>query len=64
MNSRPPRREHRVLTIQAKTLVRNMDGLRRLCAWLGLATDGHDYEVAYRYLRWCKRNVQPRPDKR
>jgi hypothetical protein len=54
----------RPLTIRDDQLVRNPDGLRRLCAWLGIDSGGHAWEVAYRYLRWCKRNPQSRVDKR
>ena len=51
-------------TGERQARARKMDGGRRRCGWVGVPADGHDYEVAYRYLRWCKRNVQPRADKR
>lgn len=52
------------MQIRDTSLVRNPAGLRRLCAWLGLPTDGEPWALAYRYLRWCKRNPQPRVDRR
>lgn len=52
------------MRISEKALVRNPDGLRRLCAWLGLPTAGTPWELACRYLRWCKRNPQPRASRR
>lgn len=54
----------RPLVFKDTNLVKNPDGLRRLCAWLGVSTDGGAWDVARRYLRWCKRNPQPRVDKR
>lgn len=50
----------RPIVLRDDQLVRNVDGLRRL----GIPTDGDTWDVARRYLRWCKRNPQPRADKR
>lgn len=54
----------RPLVLRDDQLVRNEIGMRRLCAWLKIPTDGGAWDVARRYLRWCKRNPQPRADKR
>lgn len=54
----------RPLTIRDEHLVRNPDGLRRLCRWLGIDDAGHVWDVARRYLRWLKHNPQARVDKR
>ena len=52
------------IRISDGALMSNPEGLRRLCAWLGISTHGLPWEVAWRYLRWCKRNPQPRVDRR
>lgn len=52
------------LRLSDTSLVRNPEGLRRLCAWLGIPADGDVWPLAYRYQRWCKRNPQPRVDRR
>ena len=36
----------RPIVLRDDQLVRNVDGLRRLCAWLGIPTDGGAWDVA------------------
>lgn len=53
-----------VITFRDDELVRNLEGLKRLCAQLGLPTDGAPIAIARRYLRWSARHPQPRQDRR
>lgn len=58
------REMRRIYIFSLDQLTRNVTGLIRLCKWLGLEIKGDPYQVACRYLRWCKRNPQPKIDKR
>jgi hypothetical protein len=49
---------HSCSTWEARQLVLNFEGLKRLCSSLGISTKGEPYAVACRYLRWRKRNPQ------
>jgi hypothetical protein len=55
---------HTCTSWEARQLALNPEGLARLCRTVGVSTTGTPYEIACRYLRWKKRNPQPRVSKR
>ncbi len=67
------REMRRIYEFSLEQLTRNVDGLVRLCKWLGIypvdppnrvSTYVDPYRLACLYKRWCQRNPQPRVDKR
>lgn len=54
---------HSCSTWEARQLMQNPEGLKRLCLSLGVSTEGAPHVVACRYLRWRKRNPQVREKK-
>ena len=58
------REMRQIYVLSLDQLTKNVAGLIRLCKWLGIKVDTDPYHIACLYLRWCKRNPQPKIDKR